>query len=104
MKEYKLSVTPLKYLDYVRNYRYCIVCLKNTLVEPHHLKAIGMGNNRKKELIQHYTAIPVCRDCHTEYHAKGEKYQADKYKMNHWKENSKILSEYLISELKKETL
>ena len=96
MKESKLSVTPLKFLEYIRKFRYCIVCLKDTPIEPHHLKPVGMGNNRNKELIEHYTAIPVCRKCHREYHDKGEKYQAQKYVMNHWKENAKLLSKYLV--------
>lgn len=101
MNELILSVTPLSYLDYIRSYRYCIVCLKNEPIEPHHLKAVGMGNDRKKEIVQHYTAIPVCRRCHNEYHNKGEKFQAEKYVMNHWKENTKLLSEFLIKQLKK---
>lgn len=95
-KDLKLHVSPLKYLDFIRKQRYCIVCLKTTKIEPHHLKAVGMGNNRKKQLEQHYTAIPVCRKCHREYHDKGEKFQAEKYVMNHWKENAKLLSNYLI--------
>ena len=97
MNESKLLAIPLKYLDFIRKQRYCIVCLKTTPIEPHHLKAVGMGGNRKKEIEQHYTAIPVCRKCHREYHDKGEKYQAEKYNMNHWKECVKILQKYLIN-------
>ena len=96
MKESKLQDTPLKYLDFIRKQKYCIVCLKTTPIEPHHLQAVGMGGNRKKQIQQHYTAIPVCRKCHREYHDKGEKYQAEKYRMNHWKESVKFLQKYLL--------
>ena len=85
----------LDYLEFIRKQIYCCICLKTTPVEPHHLKAIGMGNNRKKENERHYTAIPVCRTCHREYHDKGEKFQVDKYKMNHWKELSQYIRKYL---------
>ena len=44
----------------------CLICRKEA--EPHHLDAIGMGRNRKKELKEHFTAIPLCRVHHGEYH------------------------------------
>lgn len=64
-------------------------------IEPHHLKAIGMGNNRKNEMPEHFTAIPVCRECHIEYHTKGQKYQSNKWKLNHWKESTKYIIKFI---------
>ena len=94
MKEQKLSGS-LDYLNFIREQTYCIVCLNDGDVEPHHLKPIGSGGNRKKENERHYTAIPVCRFCHSEYHAKGERFQANKHNMNHWKELSQYIRKYL---------
>ena len=89
--------TGLQFLEYIRNQKYCCICLQVQPVEPHHLSAVGMGGNSKKEIEKHYTAIPVCRKCHREYHDRGEKFQSDKYKMNHWKENAKYLKQFLWS-------
>ena len=82
----------LKYLDYVRGL-YCLVCFTSS-PDPDHLEAIGMGGNRKKPTLKHYSAIPLCRLHHTERHALPLKEFEDKYKINLWKEAFKKLREY----------
>lgn len=63
----------LKYLGHIRS----LPCLGGTTqaqvfipcrekAEPHHLMKIGMGNNRKNPTVRHYTAIPLCRQHHTQ--------------------------------------
>ena len=47
----------LKYLEWIR-VKPCCVC--GNLSKPHHLKRIGMGRNRKKNMLEHYTAVPLC--------------------------------------------
>ena len=44
-------MTPLEYLERVREEKHCYVCMKKTKIEPHHIDQIGMGRNRKKEQI-----------------------------------------------------
>ena len=72
----------LDYLDKIRKEKYCSVCMKKTKVEPHHIKEIGMGRNRKKQLVEHYSAIPVCRPCHQTYHRIGKKTFEFKFDVN----------------------
>ena len=72
-------MTPLEYLERVREEKHCYVCMKKTKIEPHHIDQIGMGRNRKKELQEHYSAIPVCRPCHQEYHKVGKETFEFKY-------------------------
>ena len=62
----------LEYVDFIRNIGYCCVCYHKGFVDPHHLISIGMGGNRKKPNVKHYSCIPLCRHHHTEYHNKGK--------------------------------
>lgn len=71
-----------EYLQYLREQQNCSLCYKKRDIEPHHVKYIGMGRDRKKPLAEHYSAIPVCRDCHTEYHNLGEKMYSIKHQVN----------------------
>ena len=82
----------LKYLDYIRGC-YCLICFSES-PDPDHLEAIGMGGNRKKPTLKHYTCIPLCRLHHTERHAIGIPRFEAKYKINVWKEAFKLLRSY----------
>jgi len=82
----------LKYLDYIRGC-YCLICFSEN-PDPDHLEAIGMGGNRKKPTLKHYSCIPLCRLHHTERHAVGTTEFEAKYKINLWKEAFKLLREY----------
>ena len=82
----------LKYLDYIRRC-YCLICFSEN-PDPDHLEAIGMGGNRKKPTLKHYTCIPLCRLHHTERYAIGTTEFEAKYKINLWKEAFKLLREY----------
>ena len=87
----------LEFIDHIRKQTYCCICMMSGPVEPHHLKAVGMGNNRKKEMDAHYSCIPVCRPCHMDYHNIGikdfeKKHRISVYKINH---------QYLVGFIKK---
>ena len=82
----------LKYLDYVRSLN-CLVCFTSS-PDPDHLEAIGMGGNRKKPTLKHYSCIPLCRLHHTERHSIGNTEFQAKYKINLWKEAFKLLRSY----------
>jgi len=66
----------LKYLEWIR-VKPCCVC--GNLSKPHHLKRIGMGRNRKKDLVEHYTAVPLCRSHHEQAHRSKD------YEKRFWK-------------------
>ena len=85
----------LEDIDYIRDQE-CLVCFKS-FVDPDHLEAIGMGGNRKKPSLKHYSCIPLCRIHHTERHSLGLPRFEKKYKINLWKEAFRILRKYLIS-------
>jgi len=81
----------MNYLEKIRRIP-CLICRSEA--EPHHLKAIGMGRDRKKDLIEHLTAIPLCRKHHTEIHTLGQKTFEEKHKINLWKQNFFILMKH----------
>ena len=90
-----MSIDTQKYLDDIREQSYCSLCYKKEAIEPHHVKFIGMGRNRKRELVEHYSAIPVCRPCHTEYHNLGELAYSKKHNINPYEIAWYYLSKYL---------
>ena len=55
-----------------------------------------MGRDRNKPLREHYTAIPVCRICHTEYHNLGKKMYSIKHQINPYEIALYYLSKFLI--------
>ena len=85
-----------EYLQYLREQEHCSLCYKETPTEPHHIDQIGMGRDRKKPLRRHYTAIPVCRHCHTEYHNLGKKMYSIKHQVNPYEIALYYLSKFLI--------
>ena len=86
----------LLYLDYIRQQKHCSLCYKKGPVEPHHIDMIGMGRNRNKPLREHYSAIPVCRPCHREYHDRGEKMYCIKHQINPYDIVYHYLSKYMM--------
>jgi|TARA_S200002703_G_scaffold83357_1_gene71809 hypothetical protein len=86
-----------KYLQYLREQDHCSLCYTKGPVEPHHVKYLGMGSDRKKELPEHYSAIPVCRACHQEYHQLGEKMYSAKHQVNPYEIAWYWLSKFLIN-------
>ena len=83
------------YLSFIREQPYCSFCYTKGPVEPHHIKQIGMGRNRKKPLIEHYSAVPVCRICHSEYHSLGMKIYSIKHQVNVFEIAHYYLTKYL---------
>ena len=82
-----------KYLDYIRE-KPCLVC-GITPCDPDHLEARGMGgaNSEMKDL----SCVPLCRIHHTERHQFGNQKFEDKYSINLWKENSRLVRRYFVS-------
>ena len=59
-------------------------------VDAHHLDSVGMGGNRKKDLEEDYSCVPLCREHHQEWHQIGDIQFTKKYSVNLWKLNYKI--------------
>ena len=85
----------LDYLRYIRSMG-CAICRRDA--EPHHLEAIGMGRDRKKDLKEHYSAVPLCREHHTEFHQTGHSKFQKRYNINLWKECFKYIRHYALGE------
>ena len=90
-------MTPLEYVDKIREEKFCSCCMKKTKIEPHHINSVGMGRNRVKELIEHYSAIPVCRPCHQAYHKMGRMTFEFKFDVNVYDLALHYLSKHLFS-------
>ena len=81
-----------EYIEYIQR-KPCSICFK-TPVDAHHLDAIGMGMNRKKETPRDYTCVPLCREHHQEYHTVGINKFEEKYNLNIWKDAFNLLRRY----------
>tara|TARA_R110002012_G_scaffold36532_9_gene103067 strand:- start:2260 stop:2544 length:285 start_codon:yes stop_codon:yes gene_type:complete len=90
-----VKISTKDYLDYIRQQPHCCFCYTKGIVEPHHIKYIGMGRDRKKSLREHWSAVPVCRPCHSEYHSLGEKVYSTKHQINSYEIVYHYLSKYL---------
>ena len=78
-----------EHLEKVRK-MHCLVC--GLQGEPHHLKAIGMGRNRKREMLEHYTAIPLCHNHHIEIETIGVERFNSLHRIDVWREAFRILT------------
>ena len=79
-----------EYLDYIRE-KPCLVCGSQPS-DPDHLEARGMGGATSEE--KDLSCVPLCRIHHSERHQFGNKKFEDKYSVNLWKENSRLLRRY----------
>ena len=68
-----------QYLWLCLKHRRCAIC--NNPGEPHHVDAIGMGNNRKKMDDSKHRKICLCRGHHDEAHNMGWPEFAKLYKV-----------------------
>ena len=74
------------YLDWVRTQK-CAVCLSGPPNDPHHLTSRGASGSDR-------TALPLCRDCHREYHSVGQNHFETNHRINLWKQAHKHLRRY----------
>ena len=93
-------MTPLEYLEIIQKLP-CLVSGRAS--EPHHLDPIGMGRNRKKQLREHYTAIPLNQEYHLgiypeSIHALGVIRFNAKHNIDVWKEAFNLLLEHFQQE------
>jgi len=91
------KVTDESYLDYIRSLP-CLVPLcrlgeyNNGKSDPHHLKAVGWREAKRND----YTAVPLCRQHHSEVEQTGMEKFCAKYSIDElWKDALFILVGYL---------
>ena len=89
-----MAIDTKEYLKYIKS-QHCLIC-GFTPVDPHHLEAIGMGGNRKKQTPKDFSAIPLCREHHSDYHGMGLKEFNEHWRIDCWKEAFKLLRRYFI--------
>lgn len=86
----------LAYLDHVRGQR-CAACGYPN-AQPHHLRAVGMGCNRKHPMKRHFTAVPLCAKCHREVEQIGMKKFAERYVVDLYFECLNTLADFIWKE------
>jgi len=86
----------LAYLDHIRSWKYCAVCLKEGSVSPSHLEHTGMGSKKIKPHVEHFTAIPMCFQCHiVDFHNMTWAEFEEKHVVDLWRLAHRILREWL---------
>lgn len=98
MKVLNIDDHAKKYIDFVKSKEFCTACLTRGPVDPDHLRAVGMGNNRKRPSERDFTCIPLCRSCHIERGQIGNYQFEHKWSVNLWKDAHNLLMEYLCRE------
>jgi|GEM_PF-2985457 len=73
----------LEYLE-SRRWGLCDVPGCNEPADPHHLKAVGMGDDRREPSPRHYTADRLCKAHHTECEQISLEGFEKKYKVDLW--------------------
>lgn len=62
----------LKYIEWVReNYKQCVVSGRRA-EHLHHLRTVGMGNNRTQPNPNHFTVVPLSAEVHNDIHKLGK--------------------------------
>ena len=74
-----------EFIDFVKNFTCSVCCFPD--VDAHHLDTIGMGGNRKKDCLEDFSCVPLCRQHHQEWHKIGDTEFHQKYYINLWKVN-----------------
>lgn len=77
-----------QFIEFVKIFG-CGVCNLSP-VDAHHLDTIGMGGNRKRDCMEDFSCVPLCREHHQEWHRIGDTSFYNKYEVNLWKVNYKI--------------
>ena len=84
-----LKILCPKYLEHIRS-KPCCVCMRSP-VDADHLQARGTGSAKRNDL----TAIPLCREHHSERGQIGNRRFEAKYPVKLWEEVSRFLIEFI---------
>ena len=105
-------MSTLDFYEFVRGQN-CVLHRDRRCI-PHHLEPIGIGGSRKKEMREHLSLVNVCDECHMEvehpdprdFPSKQKhfwinqrlKVYEDKYGINLWRENARLLARWIWNE------
>ena len=81
-----------EFINFVKTFG-CSVC-GTSPVDAHHLDTIGMGGNRKKDCVEDFSCVPLCRRHHQEWHSLGDTGFYDRHLTNLWKVNYQMNKGY----------
>ena len=84
----------LEYVDFIREKACCVS--GNSVADPHHLHAVGMGQNRKNPSAKHFTCVPLSREMHTELHKIGAQAFERKHNISLWQEAYYLFISFLV--------
>ena len=82
-----------KYIEYIKTFK-CSACFQGP-TDPDHLLSVGMGGNRKNDMWEHFSCVPLCRSCHTERHDLGTYQFEHKHNVNLWRDAHRYLMDFL---------
>ena len=88
----KKRVVCREYLDFVKSHPCCVfhqIVGPNVEADAHHLLTKGAGGSD-------FTAIPLCRVAHSEYHSMGKKRFEEKYGVDVWYEVFLLMHEWFV--------
>jgi hypothetical protein len=94
MKNEFIVEQSLEYIDFIRDKACCVS--GDSIADPHHLHAVGMGQNRKKPSAKHFTCVPLSREMHTELHKIGTQAFEKKYNISLWQEAYYLFISFLV--------
>lgn len=80
-----------QYLDFVRA-KACCACGAPAPSDPDHVKARGGGSGKQND----FTAVPLCRGCHSVRHAMTIPQFNQRYRIDLWEEATMLLIEFLV--------
>ena len=90
----------LEYLEFIRS-NHCIVT-GSEFVDAHHLEAIGSRGGRNEPNARHFSAIPICRELHTELHTIVVHKFQEKYNIQLWQEAMYCFAKWLLIKMGKD--
>lgn len=93
LKEHFLQQTEA-HLDLVRSKPCAIYNCRATKIFAAHLEPVGMGNNRKKPSLRHYSAVPLCSPHHWEQEGNTPTFEA-MYGISLWRYAQQLMVETL---------
>jgi hypothetical protein len=94
-----IKLYSLEYIEYIRTRPCCVS--GDTVVDAHHLEAIGSRGQRYEPNTRHFSAIPICRELHTELHTIGIHKFQEKYNIQLWQEAMYLFAKWLLIKLDK---
>ena len=86
-----------QYMDWLRQFP-CVVCMQRNLdnsIEISHAKAVGMGGDRTKPMVEHFLSLPKCTKHHRDFETMTLKAFESAHGINIWLTVARLLAKFL---------